>query len=260
MSAEERLLALKQLVAAMQGEVISATAAAQAEQRATDAETRVPGVRGEGVVDTRLLEKPKSFDGSTDSWRQFKFTFLGYAGAVDSRPKQAMIESEVLPEASITKSALPARDQRVSTQFYYMSVLLLEGSAQRLLEHAGDGEGLLSWRRLVAEYEPATAGRETSLLLEVLAQSDRVKIAVVQKGIEDEDLRRHVLMHASRLSTYPLVREEIRSIIMVRETLNGPTPMDDSAVYKGKKGKEKGKGKGKGKKGKGKGKGKGKKG
>ena len=56
MSAEERLLALEQLVAAMQGEVISAlTAAAQAEQRATDAATRVLGVRGEGVVDTRLL-------------------------------------------------------------------------------------------------------------------------------------------------------------------------------------------------------------
>ena len=35
-------------------------------------------------MDTRLLEKPKSFDGTTDSWRQFKFTFLGYAGAVDS--------------------------------------------------------------------------------------------------------------------------------------------------------------------------------
>ena len=78
--------------------------------------------------------------------------------------------------------------------------------------------------------------------------SDRVKIAVVQKGIED--LRRHVLMHASRLSACPLVREEIRSIIMARETLNGPTPMDVSAIYKGKKGKEKGKGKGE--KGKGK--------
>ena len=84
--------------------------------------------------------------------------------------------------------------------------------------------------------------------------SDRVKIAVVQKGIEDEDLRRHVLMHASRLSTYPLVGEEVRSIIMAPETLNGPTPMDVSAVYKGKKGQEKGKGKGK--KGKGKSKGK----
>ena len=70
-----------------------------------------------------------------------------------------------------------------------------------------------------------------------------MKIAVVQKGIEDEDLRRHVLMHTSRLSTCPLVREEIRSIIMARETLNGPTPMDVSAIYKGKKDKEKGKGK-----------------
>ena len=46
----------------MQSEVISArTAAAQAEQRATDAETRVLGVRGEGVVDNRLLGNPKSF-------------------------------------------------------------------------------------------------------------------------------------------------------------------------------------------------------
>ena len=64
--------------------------------------------------------------------------------------------------------------------------------------------------------------------------SDRVKIAVVQKGIEEDDLRRHLLMHAARLSTYPLVREEIRSIIMARETLTGPAPMDVSAVYKGK--------------------------
>ena len=143
-----------------------------------------------------------------------------------------MIESEVLQDNAIMKSALPARDQRVSTQVYCTLVLLLEGSAQRLLGHAGDGEGLLSWRRLEAEDEQAAAGRETSLLLEVLAQtfkgdvvrslcefevkirryertcgevlSDRVKIAVVQKGIEDDDLRRHLLMHAARFSAYLL--------------------------------------------------------
>ena len=137
-----------------------------------------------------------------------EFTFIRYAGAVDSRLKQAMIDSEVLQEAAITNSALPPMDQRVSTLLHFMLVQLLEGSAQRLLDHAGDGEGFLSWRRLVAEYEPATAGRETPLLLEVFAQtfegdvrglldefevkirryertcgknlSDRVKIAVVQ--------------------------------------------------------------------------------
>ena len=104
-------------------------------------------------MDTQLLGKPKSFDSTTDSWRQFKFTFLDYAGAVDSRLKQVMIECEVLQENAIMNSALLARDQRVSTQLHYMLVLLLEGSAQLLLEHAGDGEGWLSWRRLVAEYD-----------------------------------------------------------------------------------------------------------
>ena len=126
----------------------------------------------------------------------------------------------------------------------------------------------------MAENEPATAGRETSLLLEVLAQtlkgdargsldefevkirryertcgevlSDRVKIAVVQKGIEDDDLRRHLLMHAARRSTCPLVREEIRRsiIIMARDTLTGLAPMDVSAVYKGKEQREEGQGQG----------------
>ena len=67
--------------------------------------------------------------------------------------------------------------------------------------------------------------------------SDRVKIAVVRKGIEDEDLRRHLLMLAVRLSTCPFVREEIRSIMMDRDTVTGPMAMDVSAIYKGKKAK-----------------------
>ena len=92
------------------------------------------------------MVKPKSFDGTTDNWTRFKFTFLRWCS---SRLKQAMIESEVLQVNAIMNSALLARDQRVSTQLYCMLVLLLEKSAQRMLEHAGDGEGLLSWRRLV---------------------------------------------------------------------------------------------------------------
>ena len=85
MSAEERLQALQQLVVTMQSEVLRArTASGQAEQRATDAETRVLGARNEGVVDTPLLGKPKSLDGATDNWKQFKFTFLGFAGAVNA--------------------------------------------------------------------------------------------------------------------------------------------------------------------------------
>ena len=97
----------------MQGEVPQVrTAAAQAEQRATEAP--VLGVRSEGVVDTGSPGKPRIFDDATENWRQSKFTFLGYAGAVDARPKQAMIESEVLQESALMDSVLAARDQQVS--------------------------------------------------------------------------------------------------------------------------------------------------
>ena len=69
------------------------------------------------------------------------------------------------------------------------------------------------------------------------------KIAVVRTRTSDS-----ICSGKPHISTYPLVREEIRSI---SDTLSGPTPTDVSAVYKGK---GKGKGKEKGKKGKGKGK------
>ena len=75
----------------------------------------------------RLFLSVYVYDGTRDNWRQFKFTFLGYAGAIDSRLQQVMIESEVLQEHATMNSALLARDQRVATQLYYMLVLLLEG-------------------------------------------------------------------------------------------------------------------------------------
>ena len=58
-------------------------------------------------MDTRLLGKPRRFDGTSDSWRQFKLTFLDYAGTTKSRLKKAMIESEVLTDAAITNAAWP---------------------------------------------------------------------------------------------------------------------------------------------------------
>ena len=73
-----------------------------------------------------------------------------------------MIESAVLTEAAISNAVLPPRDQRVPTQPYYMLVLLQEGSAQRLLERAGDGEGLQRWHRLVGGRVRASDNRKTN--------------------------------------------------------------------------------------------------
>ena len=50
------------------------------------------GCRQQGTESWLTLGKPKSFDGTSDFWRQFKFTLFGFAGAVDTRLKQTMIE------------------------------------------------------------------------------------------------------------------------------------------------------------------------
>ena len=99
-------------------------------------------------METRLLGKLKSFDGATDNWRQFKFTFLAYAGAVNARLKRGMIESEAMQEAAIMNSALPARDQQVSTQ------LVLHASAAPGRVSATLAGTCRRWRR-VAELAQA---------------------------------------------------------------------------------------------------------
>ena len=108
-----------------------------------------------------------------------------------------MIEGEVLAGIAITNAVLQPRDRRVSTHLQYMLVLLLEGSAQRLLEPANDGEGLLSWRRV----RTATARRETALLLEVLAQTFKGRCAEITGPLRDQGSA--IRAHMRRSSVRP---------------------------------------------------------
>ena len=52
----------------------------------------------------------------------------------------------------------------LSAQLYYMLIMVCQEGAQKLLEHAGDTEGGVAWRRLLDEYELRTAGRQCALL------------------------------------------------------------------------------------------------
>ena len=77
---------------------------------------------------------------------------------------------------------------------------------------------------------------------------DVIKTAVLQKGLQDEQLRNHLVLNATRLTTWAEVREEVRVVMSTRMALQGPIPMDISAIdskgkCKSKKGKESSKGK-----------------
>ena len=120
------------------------------------------------LVDTKLLGKPRNFDGKEASWRTFRFGFLGYCAAVNPDLRQALAEAETADHTLIKNTVLDARRRQLSTQVYYMLALLAEEPVQRLLEHAGESEGFLAWKRLVEEFEPRTAGRQAGLLLRLL--------------------------------------------------------------------------------------------
>ena len=263
-------------------------AAQQAEARAVAAEgaavaqqpVSTPATRP--LVDTRLLGKPKTFSGDNASWRNWRFIFQSYVAALSTQMRDLMDRATAAhADQECLNVNAGTTGQSLSSQLYYILVMSCEGPALRTLERAGDGEGALAWRWMVAEHEPNTAGRHATLLLEILAFSftedtrgsldsldllitkyeqmtndflaEALKVALVQRSVRDPEIRSHLILHGARLNTYQTVREEVRNIMLTRASLaTTPTPMDISALDKGK-GKH-GKGKGKGKKGKGDGK------
>ena len=168
---------------------------------------------------------------------------------------------------------------------------LTEGESFDVVISAGGDHGFESWRKLHGRWNPYTAGRARSLLREILSPS-RVKLPELMGAIErmedlvrryssrrdaqgnahslaedirmssleallPADLEKHVQLNRARLTSYGVLREEIRTYCECRGHANarrkgssqpgGDDPMDIGAFGKGK-GKQ---GKGKGKQGQG---------
>ena len=68
------------------------------EQRA-QAAVRQPAQQQQ-VVDTRLMGKPKNFNGKEDDWHQWAITTRAYAGAISERLLVLMDESESAENAA----------------------------------------------------------------------------------------------------------------------------------------------------------------
>ena len=222
------------LQALQQQQQQSATTAHQAQRRAAAAQAA--GAGASAVVDTRLLSKPMAFDGRETSWRSFKFQFVAYCGAIDSRLMDFLVLGETRDVAAMRNIHMDLDTRALSAQLYYMQIVVCQEGPQKLFEQAGDTQGRVAWRRLLDEYEPKTAERLCALLQELLHHgfpgdprtaldefevllrrysalsgedvSESLKVALVQKGITDDALKTHLVLHASRLSTFQLVHKK----------------------------------------------------
>ena len=81
---------LEERLQAMEAALTAATTRAEAAERAAaQAQAAAAGAAGVDVrtpvVDTRLLSRPESFDGTEAAWRGFRFKLLAYCEAVNPR-------------------------------------------------------------------------------------------------------------------------------------------------------------------------------
>ena len=143
-----------------------------------------------------------------------------------------------------------------------MLALLTKNRALDKVQAAGEGEGLGAWRGLQEQWEPKSRRRFTNILLGTLngrfkgdAQNDIrsfekqtsfvipdfVKAGILINGLQEKPLRRHMVLHTSRLDTYEKLRLEVTEIARAKVMSVNPVPMDVGASrFKGKgKGKTK---------------------
>eukprot|EP00434_Breviolum_minutum_P041643 symbB.v1.2.037046.t1/scaffold5326.1/size28399/1 len=244
-------------------------------------ETRPAAHSQPGLIDTRTLGKPETFKGDANEFADWQFIFKSYMSCVNP------LFAELLERVEASKVPVPNRflkenERAMSSQLYFVLVMLLRNRALDIAYNAGVAEGLEAYRRLHQLYHPRVASRYVGSLSAILATKfgsdieaelesfdkvvrryemesgktidDEMLLGIVIHGLQDQATRDHLIMNASRLTTYNTVRTELLEMARTNRVLQQmPVPMDISAApYKGKGKGKKGDTKGKDPKGKGK--------
>jgi len=180
-------------------------------------------------VDTRILGKPDTFDGSKEKWRDWSVVFASYATLVNTEIKVGMEKVEAGHDQAL--SNLNQKCAKAAHELHHMLLHLTKQHALDQVLNAGTGEGygdliatkppfspsgrlprlnfdfsgetiskIESFERAVQQYERATSESLT----------DSVKIGLLVSKIPEPMLKDHVLMNVERLKTWQAEIENIR--------------------------------------------------
>ena len=93
------------------------------------------------VIDTRTLGKPKSFTGQTAEWTTWQFTFKAFACAAHPKMKEIFELAARKGSEAVVNSDMTAELQSLSTQLYYMLVMMLSDQALEIVRNYPEGNG-----------------------------------------------------------------------------------------------------------------------
>ena len=226
------------------------------------------------MIDTRMLNRPETFDGVTVKWKDWPIVFRAYMGAAVPALVELMRAAEA-STAPMINAALEMPAVGPSHQLYFVLVVTCKGQALGIVINAGQGEGLEAWRLLCQRFEPKVHSRQAGLLLSILSWdftgdvllrmealereiadyekggetvSDAMRMGIVLRQLPDGPIRQHLIMNSDRLKTWQEFRDEVCNIKRAQLAVaSTATAMDVGALAKDLKG---GKAKGNGDKGK----------
>ena len=119
------------------------TRARQAEtQLAAAAAARPVDAQRTEIVDTRLLSKPKNFNGKQDEWVAWAFKLRAYLGALGGVLLKEIDAVGAAAQADVLNVRLTPEGQGRSRKLYYILVLLLDDQALQLAKPARRRKGI----------------------------------------------------------------------------------------------------------------------
>jgi len=231
-----------------------------------------------GVIESKLVEKVRPFNGERASWRTWEFMWRSYLVSQNNAYSGFFQKVDTDVDERLNATMAEANDAKLSAQIYYMLIMAMpENSAGELImRNCPVGEGAVAWKRLLKEYNPAEVGNMVSefrklvttsfatgadIAVEVGKLDDAMNryqkmsgediSATIAKGIllgaleNEKDVQQHLFHNLHRFATCNDLRSELVAILATRRSVNVPMEIDAlKGKGKGKKGKT-GKGKGK---------------
>ena len=228
-------------------------------------------------IDTRMLGRPDTFDGSESKWGDWSTVMKAYAALCNASLVSAMPASEVEAQEKRNSDLRDQLDVEASVALYYMLVLLTRNEPLNIVVKSGAGEGLLAWRRLVQRYDSAAATRLAGLLLNLMnwsfagdiqrrmelfdrelqryetrareAVSLNLRVGMVLNGLDKGHLKDHLLLNSAKYLTWHEFKSEIVNYRRATQAVAdsggvASLPMNVGAFTEGDKGRGRGAGKG----------------
>ena len=151
----------------------------------------------------KLLSKPQAFSGEEKDWKNWRFSFMAYVGAVDKAMATETISAMKKTDAVEMKDLSHDEQQRSATMFSLL-VQLWKKRALMLLQAGEDNNGYAAMRKYEARANKMKPGQSLSGLQQILNFEFADAKADPQKMMENIEEFQHMVEQYEVVSTLGL--------------------------------------------------------